>query len=57
MEQASFELYLGKVRNLSPSTVEHYQESMRKITKVLHGLGYHTYDSLYEIDPGLYGTV
>ncbi|MFA7168217.1 MAG: HNH endonuclease [Sphaerochaetaceae bacterium] len=50
MEQASFELYLGKVRNLSPSTVEHYQESMRKITKVLHGLGYHTYDSLYEID-------
>jgi 5-methylcytosine-specific restriction protein A len=50
MQQESFGLYLKNVRRLKDSTLNHYYESMRKITAVLKEMGYEDIESLYDVD-------
>ena len=51
MQQEYFERYLVEIRKKKASTARHYQESMRKISQVLHQLGYLEFEeTLYDID-------
>lgn len=50
MDARSFALYLTAIRELRPTTAEHYQESLRKINEFLQKRGDDLYQSVYDID-------